>query len=310
MTVDNRTRSRFVFVGYLCALGAAILSGLMPSVSKPILVAVNPLFFSAIVTLAPALWFTPLAMRSKENKHIKRAGYLIIGGAAVAGNLIAPYIYFLGLTKTTASNAALLANGEMLFTVLIATMFFGERLSRKGVLALTILAIGIITVITNLEFSTSLQDFIEPGSLLILGATLLWGLDNNVTSAITDRVNVAKILQLKSLVAGLGLLLISIISGEATVPNWTAFVEVVVFGLVIFSGGMFLGIETLRRLGAITTTIVFPINSMSGLVFAFILLGENITLLQIGSVALMLFGIYLLTRKGSVVREGIFLEQI
>ncbi|HZW55370.1 MAG TPA: DMT family transporter [Nitrososphaerales archaeon] len=308
--MNSRNSTKFVFIGYLTAVGAALASGLMPSVSKPILANVNPLFFTAIVTLAPALWFTPISMRSRENKRMRRGGYLILGATAVAGSLVAPYIYFLGVQETAASNAALLANGEMLFTVLIAMMFFGERLSRKGVLALTILAIGIITVITNLQFSTSLEDFIQPGSILILVATLLWGVDNNVTSAITDRVNVARIIQLKALISGAGLLLIAFLAGAATVSSTSELIQVIAFGIILFSGGVFLSIETLKRLGAITTTIVFPINSMSGLVFAFILLGENITLLQICSVVLMLFGIYLLTRKGSVVREGIFLEQI
>jgi drug/metabolite transporter (DMT)-like permease len=310
MKNNTRDSTRFVFIGYFTAVGAAVLSGLMPSVSKPILTNMNPLFFTAIVTLSPALWFTPISIRSSENKSMRKGGYLILGGTAIAGNLVAPYFYFLGVSETTASSAALLANGEMLFTVLIATMFFGERLSSKGALALTILAVGIITVVTNLQFSTSLEALIKPGSLLILLATALWGLDNNVTSVITDRVNVARIIQLKALIAGAGLLLIAFLSRAIIITSTQGLIQVIVFGLIIFSGGVFLSIETLKRLGAIRTTIVFPINSMFGLLFAFILLGENITLLQIGSVALMMFGIYLLTRRGSVLKEGILLEQI
>ena len=47
-----------------------------------------------------------------------------------------------------------------------------------------------------------------------------------------------------------------------------------------------------------------------GLIFAYVLLHENITVLQIGSVIVILLGIYLLTRPGAVIREGINLEQI
>jgi drug/metabolite transporter (DMT)-like permease len=308
--VPKERNQRFLLLGYLTALGAAILNGLMPSVSKPILQSINPLFFTAIVAFSPALVFTPLSIRSKENKTLKRRGYAIIAVMAIVANLVAPYLYFVGVKETTASNAVLLANSEMIFTILFAMMFFGERLSRKGKFALSILAIGVIAVVTNLEFSASIVNFSQPGNILIVAACLFWGLDNNVTSAITQRVNVARIIQLKALISGSGLLILASLFGAVSLSNPTAVVEVILFGLFVFSGSFFLSLETLRRLGAITTTIVFPINSVFGLFFAFALLGETITAVQIASVILILFGIYLLTRKGSVTRLGINLEQI
>lgn len=302
--------NRFVSVAYLTALGAAILNGLIPSISKPLLESVNPLFFTGIVTLTPALLFTPVSIKSKENKHLKRRGYLVLTASAIAGNLVAPYLYFIGVKETSASNAVLLANAEMVFTVLVAALFFGERLSKKGMLALSIMAVGLIAVVTDLQFSISLKNFAEPGNLLIIFATLLWGIDNNVTSAITQKLNVARLIQFKAIVAGFGLLLIAYLVHAISINSASQLVEIVLFGLLIFSGTVYLSFETLKRLGAITTTIIFPINSVFGLFFAFILLNENISLLQIVSVILIFVGIYLLTRKGSVVRLGINLEQI
>ena len=231
---------------------------------------------------------------------------MILGATAVAGGLVAPFIYFVGLQQTSASDAALLSNGEMVFTVLIATLFFGERLSKKGFFALTLLAFGIITVITDLQFQN--LSFTAPGHILILTATFLWGVDNNVTSAITERVNVARIIQIKALIAGVGLLGIAFLVHQ-TSSSLTDVLYVFLFGIFVFSGTAYLSIESLKRLGAITTTIIFPISSIFGLIFAYILLHEDITFLQIGSVVIIIFGIYILTRRGSVVREGIELEQ-
>ena len=297
-----------MLLGYFAAIGAALLGGLLPSVSKPLLVFVNPLLFTAIVTFAPAITFTPVSIRSRENKHIRRQGYAILAASAVASGLVAPYIYFVGLEQSTASDAALLANGEMVFTVLIATLFFGERLSRRGFFALILLGIGIVAVITDLNFSSSLS-FTAPGHILILAATFLWGVDNNVTSAITERVNVARIIQIKSIISGAGLFLIAFLEHDLVANNQSDLIYVFIFGVFVFSGSAFLSIQSLKRLGAITTTIVFPISSVFGLIFAYVLLGENITFVQIASVIIILFGIYLLTRRGSVIREGINLEQ-
>jgi drug/metabolite transporter (DMT)-like permease len=307
---EKKKIAKFILVGYLTAFGAAILNALIPSLSKPLLVSVNPLLFTGLVTLTPAFLFTPVSIKSRENKRFKTRGYLILAISAVAANLVAPYMYFIGLRETTASNAVLLANAEMIFTVLIATRFFGERLSKKGVFALSILAVGIICVVTDLQFSISFESFIQPGNVLIILATLLWGVDNNVTSAITQKFDVARVIQLKALISGLGLISIAFFLHAIVFNGAWQLVEILLFGLLVFSGAVYLSIETLRRLGAVTTTIVFPINSAFGLFFAFALLGESITLLQVMSLILIFFGIYLLTRKGSVVRMGINLEQI
>jgi drug/metabolite transporter (DMT)-like permease len=306
----GENRGRFVFLGYFAAFGAAILGGLLPSISKPLLDIVNPLLFTTIVTFAPAILFTPISIQSKENKHIRKQGYAILAASAVASGLVAPYIYFVGLQQSTASDAALLGNGEMVFTVLIATMFFGERLGRKGYLALTFLAFGIVAVITDLQFSATSLDFAAPGHVLILAATFLWGVDNNVTSAITERVDVARIIQIKAVISGMGLFLIAFLLHAIVFHSLSDILYVFIFGVFIFSGTAFLSIQSLKRLGPITTTIVFPITSVFGLIFAYVLLGESITFLQLGSVIIIIFGIYLLTRPGSVIREGIELEQI
>ncbi len=211
----------------------------MPTLSKPILEIVSPIFFTGLVTLAPAILFTPVSMQSKENKHIRKQGFLILAATAVAGGLVAPFIYFVGLQETSASDAALLSNGEMVFTVLIATLFFGERLSKKGFFALTLLAIGIITVITDLQFQN--LSFTAPGHILILTATFLWGVDNNVTSAITERVNVARIIQIKALIAGAGLLVIAFLAHQ-TSSSLTDVLYVFLFGIFVFSGTAYLSI--------------------------------------------------------------------
>ena len=84
---------------------------------------------------------------------------------------------------------------------------------------------------------------------------------------------------------------------------------VLLLGLVVFSGSSFMSIQSLKRLGAITTTIIFPISSVFGLIFAYVLLHEPITFYQLCSVGIIILGIDLLTSKNSVVREGITLEQ-
>ena len=46
-------------------------------------------------------------------------------------------MYFFGLELTTATDTALLANGEIAFSILLAMLFFKERLRLIGYLAVT-----------------------------------------------------------------------------------------------------------------------------------------------------------------------------
>ena len=43
---------------------------------------------------------------------------------------------------------------------------------------------------------------INAGNLLIIGATLFWGLDNNISGILTHRIDITKIIQLKSFIGG------------------------------------------------------------------------------------------------------------
>jgi len=164
-------------------------------------------------------------------------------------------------------------------------------------------------VITGLKFSSSFLDVSAPGHLSILAATLLWGLDNNVTSIIAQTMSVTRIAQIRYSIAGIGLLAIAFFSSNATYDSIQVIFYVALLGLFVFSGSGILSIQSLKRLGAITTTIIFPMASVFGLFFALVLLDEQITFTQIASVAIIILGIYVLTRKGSVIREGISLEQ-
>ncbi len=108
-----------------------------------------------------------------------------------------PVVYFFGLQTTAASDASLLANAEMVFTILIASIAFREKLNRTGLLAVILVSIGVVVVTTNLQFSSSLFDFVSPGHLLILASGLCWGFDNNIITYASERIDVVKFIQFR-----------------------------------------------------------------------------------------------------------------
>lgn len=111
---------------------------------------------------------------SLSTPNINKKDYLFIFTVTILGAAIAPAMYFLGLQNTSASDAALLANGEIIFSIIFALIIFkNERLQPIGYMSIILVMIGIIVVTTNLQFDKSSLSKVNYGDILIIGATIL-----------------------------------------------------------------------------------------------------------------------------------------
>jgi drug/metabolite transporter (DMT)-like permease len=288
----------------------SFLLGLFPTVSKPVIATTNPLFFTSICALAPFFVFTPLSITSSRRNRGKiqqtvkgKRIYVIVMISAFVGGIVGPVFYFFGLQTTAASDASLLANAEMVFTIVIASFAFKEKLNRTGLLAVILVSIGVVVVTTNLEFSSSIFDFVSPGHLLILAAGLCWGLDNNIITYASERIDVVKFIQFRSSLTGPILLFASYLSSVFP-PDASSLGKIFLIGLLVFGGSLYFNFLALKWLGAIRSTLIFPISSVFGLIAAYIILGESIGIYQIVSVGVIFVGIYFMTRTESVRREA------
>jgi drug/metabolite transporter (DMT)-like permease len=275
---------------------------------------INPLLFTSIVSLAPIVVFTPLLLtgRGKKPEAKRPSGrriYGIVAASATVGGIIGPIAYFFGLKTTPASDAAVLANGEMVFTIVLASFFFKEKMNRTGLLAVSLVSIGVIVIASNLSLSSSVLNFSEPGHLLILLSGLCWGLDNNIITSASEKIDVVKFIQIRSTITGpllffLAYVLSAFPSSTSQPMGISGYGYIFLIGLLVFGGALYFNFLALKGLGAIRSTLIFPISSIFGLIAAYILLHEPIGAYQIISVGIILLGIYLLTRSGSVRKEA------
>src|SRR6185295_17373871 len=96
-----------------------------------------------------------------------------------------PILLLLGLSRTTAHVAALLTNTETLFTMALAVLFFGDFLLRREVLGAIAIVIGSGAVAWAGSAGGGILSW--QGPLLLLGAGLAWGLDNNFSQRISAK---------------------------------------------------------------------------------------------------------------------------
>jgi len=301
--MNNITNYRNPLVlGYLSALIAAILFGSVSTVAKPLVGSVSPLLLASLVYLVSSATLTPFAWKQKFPSTKK--GYLLIVVIAVSGAVIAPSLYFFGLIHATASDAAVMVNGEVFFSVLLALVFFKERLRLHGYVAAFLILVGIFIVTTDLDFSTFTLQQIHYQDALIIVATLFWAVDNNLSRILAQKADVAKIAQIKSAIGGIILLVIAVfVFGNTFNINASQVGPILLLGVTGFAASLYFFLQSLKRIGTVKTILVFSTSTIFGLIFASIFLQEQISMYQMAATAIIIFGIYLLNRNETTANQ-------
>ena len=292
----NLAKIGYIQVGFLCAAISAILFGSISTIAKPTLSSVNPIFLASLVYVISAIALSPIAHKSKGTTGDKRS-YFYIFLIAIFGGVIAPILYFSGLEQTTASDTAVLTDAELLFTVILALVFFKEKLNRVGYLSVVLVITGVVIVTTNLQFTSLFETSL--GNLLILFSTIFWALDNNISRIITQKIsNFARIAQIKSAIGGSIVLALVFLFGIPIEIDDSLWPNIILLGVGGFGASTYFFLKALQRIGAIKTLMIFSTSAPVGLVFAAVFLGETISLYQIIAISVILVGIFLIYSKG------------
>jgi len=291
----NQTR-----LGYLFAILAAVMFGSVSVIAKPLVSSVDPILLASMVYIISAITLSPFAQ--KKRKHLTRRDLLLIFSIAICGAVIAPSLYFVGLTHASASDAALIANGEVFFSVLLAVIFFKEKLKLVGGIAVILVLAGMVIITTNLDFTNFSLQQIHYKDMLLIIAMLFWALDNNLSRYLAQKMDVANIVQIKSAIGGVILFVIAVLVFRVDVNIETdQIIPIIVLGSVGFAASLYFFLQGLKRIGIVRTITIFSMSSVFGLIAAFIFLAEQIGLYQIVAVGIMIFGVYLVSRKESVI---------
>ena len=287
-------------LGYVFAILAAVMFGSVSVLAKPLVSSVDPILLASLVYIISAITLSPLARKQKQK--FSRKDILLILSIAVCGAVIAPSLYFVGLTHASASDASLIANGEVFFSVLLAVMFFREKLKPVGWIAIILVLAGMVIITTNLNFTDFTLQQIHYKDMLLIFSTLFWALDNNLSRYLAQKMNVANIAQIKSAIGGIMLLVIAVLIFRININVETdQIIPILVLGSVGFAASLYFFLQGLKRIGTVRTITIFSMSSVFGLVAAGVFLAEQISWYQIMAAGIMILGIYLVSRKETVI---------
>jgi drug/metabolite transporter (DMT)-like permease len=295
-------------IGYVSAIIAAILFGSVSTITKPVLEDQNALSISSLLYIIAGLSLLPLMTLSSFNSDniITREyssntksnrKYFLLLVTSICGAVIAPSLFFFGLSNTSASDSSILINGEVLFSILLAIIFFSEKLIKREIISIILVLAGIVILTTNMQTSNSFLE-LNIGNIMIVGSTLFWALDNNISKIISKTIHIPKIIVLKSLIGGSLLFILTvIIFGIEEFKVDLIHIPYLLFaGSLGFGASLFFFLHSLKRIGTVKTILLFSTSSIFGMIFATIFLKENITIYQIIAVTVILSGCYLIKR--------------
>lgn len=278
---------------------AAIAFAASVPASKSLIVGVSPLALSGTVYLSAGVLCAILVLLSRWRSGsdgginaVRGLEWVWLAGAVLSGAVLAPLLLFSGLRQVSGHAAGLLLNFEAVFTVGLGVVLSGEHFGRRGWLgALSIIAGAVLLSIPGGRLAASPTRW--TGIMLVIGACVLWGLDNNLTQRVSLR-DARQIVAFKGLAGGITSL--SLAAAFGGFGQWTPdrMLIAVAVGAISFGLSIVLFVRGLRQLGVLQTGMLFALAPGFAALLSWAFLREQIATSGLLALGAMTVGALLL----------------
>jgi drug/metabolite transporter (DMT)-like permease len=277
--------------GILLALASAVLFGASTPFAKLLLGSVDPWLMAGLLYVGAGLGLAIFHLTSgvlqlpSVEAPLRRADIPWLAAVILSGGVAGPLLLMFGLAHTDASAASLLLHLEGLATMGIAWVVFRENVDRRLLLGAFAILAG--AALLSWQGAASFQW----GGVLIAGACVFWGIDNNLTRKLSssDPVQIA---MLKGLVAGAVNLTLALWHG-ALLPSAGFVAAIAGLGFLGYGVSLVMFVLGLRHLGTARTGAYFSLAPFVGAVIAVSVLGEPVSAQLLVAGGLMGLGLWL-----------------
>lgn len=277
-----------------CAVLAALLYAINSPFSKLLLLDVQPAMMASLLYLGAGIGMLLLAvarrgmsLASDETGMTRKDLPYVLG--MIVLDILAPVFLMMGLQQTTAANASLLNNFEIVATSLIAFFLFRERIS--GRLAKAIALIVLSSILLSVEDVSSFR--FSLGSVYVLLACCCWGMENNCTRMLSQS-DPQQIVIVKGLGSGAGSLLVACIAGES-LPPMSKVSLALLLGFVAYGLSIYFYVYAQHFLGAACTSAYYAVAPFIGVLLSLMIFRELPGWTFFAALVLMAAGTWLVT---------------
>lgn len=239
-----------------------------------------------------AIW----SWRQKPGFRLTNREWRKLSLFAFLGYYGASFLNFLGLKTVSAGLERLILFTYPTIVVLLSSLFRKIPITRQQWLAL-ILTYGGITLVLVPGLRESTQ--MGWGALLILGSSIFFASYLILVGDTISRFGSILFTSLIMMIAGSMTFIHFSLTRSMADLQWPLEVYLLFLGLSIFSTviPVFLISEGIRRLGASNTAIIASVGPVATIVLAFFFLHEPITAIQLAGTALVLFGVWQVSKR-------------
>ena len=296
----RRVHSSSDTVGWLAFVGMVLAAGTYYSFAKALSIELSPLtlvllseFLTATFVLFSAGAFPTIRSFIKLSRE-QRLGILGIG---LTSGIAAPTLLFTGIHSTSAVNAALFGNTSMLFLIVLAVLFLGEKIQLRHIIANAFIIAGILCIALR-GFTEGLT--LYPGDILVLLSSFFFGLGDIIFRKYLHKVHTTVIVLGRSAIAIIGVLFFSsLVPSAGTLAEvrslpWEFLGILLGFGFISRFLNVFCFYQALDRLPVGTLSVFSNLTVISSMTFAHLFLKETIHAYQFTGGALIIFGAVLL----------------
>jgi drug/metabolite transporter (DMT)-like permease len=281
-------------------LFVALVWGINFSAAKFALADFHPLVFTVVRFSFAALFLIAVMLVNREPLFIERQDRFAIIRLGFIGITLYNVFFMYGLKYTSAANSALLISMSPLCGALINAALRRERIPFRTAAGLGLATTGVILIIGSHHGAPGLSASGMAGDILTLCATFTWALYTVSAKPLLAKYSALKVTAY-GMAAGSILLLPVSVPGLAG-QHWTGITGLswlaAAFAAFIAAGVAYVfWYEGVKRIGVIRTMVYHYLMPFAAVLFAALVLGEKITLLQICGGISILAGIYLVQGK-------------
>ena len=275
----------------LFAVLAAALYALNSPFSKILLTGLSPTMLAALLYLGAGLGMLAVGFLPKragtagKEKPLTQKELPYTVGMVVL-DIMAPISLMSGLMMTTAANASLLNNFEIVATSLIALFLFREKISKR--LWLGIAFVTVASILLSVEDYSSFS--FSAGSFFVLLACVFWGFENNCTRKLSSK-NPLEIVVIKGFGSGTGSLVIAAALGEFC-ANLPYMLLALLLGFFTYGLSILFYIYAQRYLGAAKTSAYYAVSPFMGAVLSLAIFRQIPSISFLTALFVMALGTY------------------
>jgi drug/metabolite transporter (DMT)-like permease len=260
----------------------------------------SPLGFNGIRLFFASIILIIALFVSREGFSLAKSDILKIFCLGIIGNTAFQLVFIHGINWTTASKTSVIMAMTPVLVALLATFLKHERIHWAGWLGIVISFIGFYFVITKQvgTFHFSWEEL--RGDLMILIGNFFWAI-----YTVFSKPYLAKISPLKwtSITMAVGTVFYLPFAASDIVRIQWSEISFKAWGALIYSALVAIAIcyviwyASVRRVGNSKTAVYGYLSPIFTIIFAYLIISERITFLQIGGALIIFAGVYL-TRFG------------